>query len=908
MKRIFVIIAAISTLMILISGGIAYWYSSIDAKNAELAAVESVAASLASSISIQTKTLQDAADGLAATPDVVAALASGDLQQIDLVASKLQQTIPHTLRLRLLAPNIAEPDQSSVPHMGFGDMELVKATLTGRPAPVIQGEGEHRHLAITSPVHSGPQLVGILLLSLKPELPQLVLQKIKFDSGFIELKQDQLSLANVGKISAKDDDAEAIKIPNTRWEIDYWPDVGTSGGDVGLMLSIVTLPSLLTCLSFFVGYRKLGEFLREDQSSILKAAKDMMQGKNVGNYPVHLEEMMPVISSIAQFKRVIGQVISPDVSPIDELVGKEPDFFDESFDIDFLEESSSVVITDDQTDAVPIPQTVSIPMPKLDPIPAPAPEPETIEMPTLESISMPTIGRPDEFVTAKPLSKEHLDLQIPDSWEFDLEPKTVLTPTAKPDFSTPLEHPNHQLDAKPAPSLTDSIYRTYDIRGIVGQNLNPQIVTNIGRAFASEILHKGIKSVVVAQDGRQSSPELCQALIEGLCQTGCDVLDIGMVPTPVLYFVAHHSEGRTGIIVTGSSAPGDHNGLKMVIDDKIPGNDIIQTLRRRVEKGDYSQGLRGASSHNDAFIEEYIGMIAEEANIVRPMTVVIDCSNGATSQLGPRLLKAIGCDVVELNCELDSKFPSHLPDPGIAESFDSLIKAVKLNNADLGVFLDGDGDRLGLVDSSGRIIWPDWQMMLFVREILSGKPGSEILYDSACSRHLPEQIAKRGGRGLMISNRHDIICAELKNNGAAFAGTMSGHFFFNDRWFGVNDGLYASVRMIELLSADMRSSSEMIDDLPHSFNTPELRIALASGIADNLLSQLSAATFKDATLTDKDGIRIEFADGWALVRASATDSNLLLRFEADSADALCRIQQQIRQALQQIKADISFPF
>lgn len=908
MKRIFAIIAAISTLMILTSGGMAYWYSSIDAKNAELAAVETVADSLASSISIQTKTLQDAADGLAATPDVVAALASGDPQQIGLVANKLQQTIPHTLRLRLLPPNIGEPDQSAIPHMGFGDMELVKATLTGRPEPVVQGEGEHRHLAITSPVHSGQQLVGVLLLSLKPDVPQLVLQKIKFDSGLIELKQDQLSLASLGKSVSKDDDPETIKIPHTRWQINYWPDVGTSGGDIGLMLAIVTLPSLLTCLGFFVGYRKLEEFLREDQSSILKAAKDMMQGKSVGNYPVHLDEMMPVISSIAQFKRVIGQVIGQDVSPIDELVGKEPDFFDESFDIDFLEESSSVAMPGSESVSGSGPQTVSIPMPTLE-IPTPTPpEPETSMefIPELPAAT-PTIGRPDEFVSPQGLSEQNLDLPIPDSWEFDLQPKTVLAPSSKPDLSTPLPMPDNR-PASTSESKADSVFRAYDIRGIVGQNLNPDIVANIGRAFASEVLQLGIKTVVVAQDGRQASPELCQALIAGLNQAGCDVLDIGLAPTPILYFVAHHTEGRSGIIVTGSSSPGDHNGLKMVIGDKIPGSELIQALRRRVENSDYRQGPSGSLVHNNSFRDEYIGMIADEANIVRPMTVVIDCSNGAASQLAPELLKAIGCDVVELNCELDGKFPVHLPDPSKPECFDSLIKAVKLNNADLGLLLDGDGDRLGLVDCNGRIIWPDRQMMLFVREILASKPGSQILYDSACSKYLPEQIAKRGGRGLMISSRHDVICTELKSNGAAFAGTMSGHFFFNDRWFGVNDGLYAAVRMIELLSADMRSSSEMFDDLPNSVNTPELRTGLPVGVAESLMPQLSAAAFSDASLVYNDGIRIEFSDGWALVRASSTDNSLILRFEADSTEALSRIQHQVRQSLQRICADISLPF
>lgn len=905
MKRIFGIIAAIATLMIMLSGGMAYWYSSVDASSAEEAAVESVAESLAASIGIQLGMLQEAADGLAQSPDVIAALASGNPELINATAAKLQRTIPHALRLRLLPPNISEPDQLASPHMGFGDMEMVKSTLTGKPKPVIQGEGEHRHLALTSPINNGQQLLGVLLISAKADLPQQILQKTKFDDGYIELKQDQLTLATVGKTESKDDDPEKLPVPNSRWELQFSPDVGSSGGDIGVMLAIVVLPSLLTGLSFFVGYRKLGEFLREDQSSILKAAKDMMQGKVVGNYPVNLDEMLPVISSLAQFKRVIGQVIGQDVSPVDSIVGQEPDFFDESFDIDFMEDSKSVAMPAQDTQEQTM-RTMSIPMPGFENIGQA--EPETLE--DIAPISMPSFGQADDFVTAKPASATLLDMPMPDSWDLEIETKTILTPSNKPNLASPfVENPMDLATDRPTSSAASiSIFRHFDIRGIVGSNLNPEIVGNIGRAFASEAKQLGVNTIVVAQDGRQSSPQLCQALIQGIIQTGCDVLDIGMAPTPVLFFVAHHTEGRSGVMVTGSSAPGDHNGLKLILNDRIPGPQEIQILQRRVESNDYQLGASGTVTSNNSFRNEYLGVIADETHIVRPMTVVIDCSNGSASELGPMLLKSIGCDVVEINCELDGKFPGHLPDPGKAENFDSLIKAVKLNNADLGVCLDGDADRLGLVDSSGRIIWPDRQMMLFAREVLANKPSAEILYDSACSKHLPEQIAKRGGRAVMVNSRHDTISAQLKSYDAALAGTMSGHFFFNDRWFGFNDGLYAAVRMIELLSADMRSSSELFNDLPGSISTPELRIPLSGGNAERFVEQVMAAINFDAHLTTTDGLRIELNDGWGLVRPSLSDDALILRFEADTAEALKRIQAQIKELLQQVKADISLPF
>jgi phosphomannomutase/phosphoglucomutase len=722
----------------------------------------------------------------------------------------------------------------------------------------------------------------------------------------MELKQDQLTLASIGKTSSKNDDPETVQVPNSRWQILYWPDVGTTGGDIGLMLAIVALPCLLTCLSFFVGYRKLDEYLREDQSSILKAAKDMMQGKVVGNYPVHLDEMLPVISSLAQFKRVIGQVIGQDVSPVDSIVGKEPDFFDESFDIDFLEDSASVPMPSGDGEFKST-ETVAISMPSFDVIDE---EPFKDELPAETTVTIsPSIGRPEDFVKPKPLSETLLDIPIPDSWDLEIETKTktILTPSARSGFASGNIQPPANFET-PQSDSPASIFRNYDIRGIVGENFNQEIVGNIGRAFASEASDQGIKTIVVAQDGRLSSPELCAALIEGITQTGCNVLDIGMVPTPMLYFVAYHTEGRTGIMVTGSSGPGDHNGLKLVLNNEIPGSKEIQALKQRLDLGDYQRGEIGSVTRNSAFRNEYIGLISEETHIVRPMTVVVDCGNGSTSELAPILLKTIGCDVVELNCELDGKFPNHVPDPGKPENYDSLIKAVKLNNADVGIFLDGDGDRLGIVDSSGRIIWPDRQMMLFARDVLAAKPATEVLYDSACSKYLPEQISKRGGRPVMSNSRHDVIHAELKSYDASLAGTMSGHFFFNDRWFGFNDGLYAAVRMIELLSADMRSSSELFDDLPDSVSTPEMHMPLAGIETTRFVEQLAAAIDFEAEIVTTDGLRVEFADGWGLVRASATEQGLILRFEADSSEALTRIQNQLKQLMLHVKADISLPF
>lgn len=848
MGRIFSIIAALSALMVVLAGGGSYWYASAAALNAQRAAVSTVANGLAISIAMQLDSLQKSVDGLAQSEDVISALQSGDPALIQATAAKLQGVIPHALRLRLLLPNISEPDQSLLPHMGFGDLEMVRATLSSKQQPVLQGEGEHRHLALTSLVTSNQQALGVVLVSLKPDLAQQIIAKTSFNDGYIELKQDQLVLAKLGQTTSNDD-PQSIPLANSRWQINFWPLLETSLGEIGLVSAIIAIPALLACLAFFAGYRKLTADLHHDQSSILKAAKDMMTGKNVGNYPIQLDEMRPIISTLAQFKRVIAQEGSAVKDNNDDL-----GLFDESFDLDFLEASPSIGSQ----------QAVSGPV----------------------SLTATPIAMP---------SYDDLNLDI-------APPAPVVAATAEP--LAPAQFVSHQT----APPAT--IFRGSDIRGIVGKDLDATLVKQIGLAFASEVCEQGAKTtIVVARDGRLSSPELAEALIKGIISTGCDVLDIGVVPTPVLYFVVQHSEGRTGVMVTGGQNPAHHNGLKLLSQGETLTEARLQALRQRIEAGQFHEAAPGSVEQNSLFSNEYIGMIAEDIHIVRPMTVVVDCGNGATGKLGPMLLKSIGCDVIELFSDIDGLFPNHQPDPSNPANLQALSKAVKLNNADVGIAFDGDGSGLGIVDSSGKIIAPDRQMILFARDVLTSKPGAEIIFDVKSSRHLPEQIAKRGGRGLMWKSSHALLKAKIQETGAALAGELSGHFFFNDRWFGFDDALYAAVRMIELLSADTRISHEVFADVPDSINTPELQVPLAEGESQRFIEQaFSLAHFPNGNIINIDGMRVEFPDGWGLICASNNLPGLVLRFEADNHEALSRIQSEFKLLIAQIKPDLSLPF
>lgn len=881
MARIFSIIAGLSALMVFLAGGGSYWFSSADAKSAKLSAATTVANSLASNLSQQLETLQASVDGLAQTPDIINALSSGNPDIIKATAQELQAAIPNILHLRLLLPDLNNTDSLGTPQMGYGDLEMARATLTGKPQPVIQGDAEDRHLAITSAVINNQQVIGVLLASLKADLPQRILSQIPIEAGLIEVKQDQLVLASQGQAVDKTDEPTLIPIQNSRWKIEAWLEVNDSLFDLSILTAIILLPALFACLAFFIGYRKLNDSFHQDQRAILKAAKDMIQGKTVGNYPMQLEEMQPIIAAMVQFKRVLNK---ENTGLTEHNENQELDFFDESFDLDFMEDSESAVTKHIHSKPISVTE-----MP--------------VTMPVLDNFDLATFPAKATKTKDKAAELEGLDVGfLTQETQKSFTTAPITLPSGVDFAATPL--------TKSVPQQATDPFRAHEILGITGKNIDEELVVQIGQAFASEAWLHNVKTIVVARDTRLSSPGFSAALIKGITAFGCDVLDIGLVPTPVLYFVSHHTEGRTGVMVTGGDHAADYNGLKLILNDTPLSSEQILQLKRRIDAKDFNPGLTGSVEQNSLFSNEYIGSLAEDIHIVRPMTVVIDCANGATAKLGPTLFKTMGCDVVELYCDPDGQFPNHQPDPGVPENLEALIKAVKLNKADLGLAFDGAGEQMGLVDSNGRIIPADKLLMLYAREVLVGKPGAEIIFDTACSKHLTELIKKRGGLPLYAKSGPFSLHTKLRENGAILAGDISGHFLFNDRWFGFNDVLYAAARMIEMLSTDMRSSAELFDDLPQSITTPELHIQLMEGDNTQFLENLfSKANFNDAYLIDTDGMRVEFCDGWGLVRASNTfPTALSLRFEADSREVLKRIQAQFKTLLLSIAPDISLPF
>jgi len=459
--------------------------------------------------------------------------------------------------------------------------------------------------------------------------------------------------------------------------------------------------------------------------------------------------------------------------------------------------------------------------------------------------------------------------------------------------------------------LSPSIFKAYDIRGIINETLDPSIAKLIGQAFGTEMHALGETEIVIGRDGRLSGPSLIEALTEGLLSTGVNVIDLGMVATPMVYFgtnqALHGKNPRSGIMITGSHNPPNYNGFKMVLGGAALYGEQIQALRKRIETKQFVSG-QGTRSTFDIF-PMYLERIVGDVKLARTMKIAIDCGNGVSGAFAAKLFRALGCEVEELFCEVDGNFPNHHPDPAHIENLQDLIKNLETSENELGLAFDGDADRLGVVTKDGQVIFPDRQMMLFAKDVLSRNPGSQIIYDVKCTRNLGQYIQEHGGVPLMWKTGHSLVKAKLKETGAPLAGEMSGHIFFKDRWFGFDDGLYTGARLLEILSKE-KDPNASLNQLPNAICTPELQLACAEGEPFTLLETIKAnAKFPSSvSINTIDGIRVEYPDGFGLARPSNTTPVVVMRFEADTQEAIIRIQEEFRSALLQTKPDAKLPF
>ncbi len=477
----------------------------------------------------------------------------------------------------------------------------------------------------------------------------------------------------------------------------------------------------------------------------------------------------------------------------------------------------------------------------------------------------------------------------------------------------------------PAPK---EIFKAYDIRGIVDKTLTPEIVESIGHALGSEAAKRDQKTICVGFDGRLSGPELTAALSSGIRKAGIDVINLGLAATPVVYFAAHHLGTDCAVMVTGSHNPPDYNGLKMVLAGETLAGEVIQSLRQRIEDNNLTTGEGSESSYH--IDDEYIAKISDHIKLARSMKIAVDCGNGVAGAFAKKLYEALDCEVEELFCEVDGNFPNHHPDPSVPDNLTDLINALKTGDSEIGLAFDGDGDRLGVVTKEGNIIYPDRQLLLFAEDVLKRDPGATIIYDVKSTRNLAPWIKARGGKPLMWKTGHSLVKAKMKETGAALAGEMIGHVFFKERWYGFDDGLYSGARLLEILSRfddpsavlnalpinlsahrvkKFDDPSAVLNALPDSVSTPEQHINMREGEPHAIIAKLQkTAKFEDGNVLTIDGLRVEYADGFGLMRASNTTPVIVLRFEADNETALKRIQDRFSAVILAAAPDAKLPF
>ncbi len=481
------------------------------------------------------------------------------------------------------------------------------------------------------------------------------------------------------------------------------------------------------------------------------------------------------------------------------------------------------------------------------------------------------------------------------------------SPNSSTDSSAGDQERDADVATEPTTVPDSSIFRAYDIRGVVGDTLDENVAESIGRAIGSEAHDRGLTRIAVARDGRLSGAQMLAAVSRGLARSGLEVVDVGAVPTPVLYYAAQEVGGGSGVMVTGSHNPPDYNGFKIVLGGETLASDAIRDLHTRLVEGRLVEGEGQLGEQR--ITSRYIERIGTDIQLEKSLKVVVDCGNGIAGAVAPRLLESIGADVIPLYAEVDGSFPNHHPDPGDPKTLEDLRLCVRNFEADVGIAFDGDGDRLGVVAPNGEIIYPDRVMMLFARDVLDRNPGAEIIYDVKCTGLLADEIEAAGGKPVMARTGHSFIKAEIKQRGAPLAGEMSGHFFFGERWYGFDDGLYSAARLLEILAADTRAPGQIFAELPTAVCTPELKVEMKEGEAHAFVEAFAEkAAFDGATIHAIDGVRADFEDGFGLVRASNTTPVLVLRFEGETKEALARIQGEFREAMLALNPALKLPF
>ncbi len=829
------------------------------------AAKETISTSVADQLSKTVASYAHSLESLARDPVLIQLVGSGDSAAIRKRSEQLYKVFPHAISLRIFPVGTPRLDASTTPPVGYACLDLISHVDRGDKQPPIEIHSpltKDRHLEIVRPVYNGANLVGYLQLAIKVNAVQHWLRSIA-KGYYIELiqtagEQKEILIGKVGNVSVRTNTISYFEVPGTRWQVSVWSKSTLPILPITIQVVFVFLfaVALMGAVLYFLK-QSVSNSIRMDANNLTQLTIDTLRGNKQHDYQLFLSEFDDAAKRIAEFSEVA-------------LHERERD-----------DDPNAISFSSNDIDAI-------------DPLYMGG------DGVSVEEIDESSIVEEYQKLTQKQIEKQASSESTPQPSKavFDSHDPTVAIPTGQSVSSVRQSMP----EMPPA-----EIFKAYDIRGIVGTSLSAAYATLIGRAIGSAAIERGLKKMAFARDGRLSGPELGQAFVQGVQSTGVDILDVGMVPTPVLYFAATEHTDGTGVMLTGSHNPPDYNGFKMMLGGDTLSGDQIQDLRERIENQDFESG--SGTYQNQAVGKAYIDRIISDVKLTRPLSVVIDCGNGVAGAIAPLLFKSMGCRVTELFCEVDGKFPNHHPDPSKPENMRDLIAAVKEKKADIGLAFDGDGDRLGVIDSDGKMIYPDRLMMLFAADVLSRNHGAQIIYDIKCSNNLTKVIWEKGGEPLMWKTGHSLIKSKMKQSGAQLAGEMSGHIFFKERWYGFDDGMYSGARLLEIISPLHESTGEIFAALPDAYNTPEINVSMTEGEHHQFIEDLMMqADFGDANVTMIDGIRADYSDGWGLVRASNTTPVLVLRFEGQNQKAMERIQQTFKAQLLAVKSDLKLPF
>lgn len=824
---------------------------------------------------------------LADQANAKAALSSKDTSAIDGITAQMTQSFPEaTLALAIPMGMIDTPELGQA--IGFAPIDLVRRSEKNEAVkPEASKKGDAWVMYFAAPVNDASGVrSGTLLIGIQTKTLNNIWSGLDNNIGKYSLFQNDKSVITQGSGDGSD---EVVKLSYADLIVKFnaLSTTETTSSGVTLFIIAVLIALIINAVAIFIGEMRLQKQMRDDAAHLLKFIHAIINGqpasvpiiKNalLNSISQSLEHYSKLLSSNKD-KKLAGSVTAK-IKNASAVAAKAPVATDANKEE--LKESASS------------PEKIETPIPELD-------STTEVVQPSAETVAEPIFEQPEEMLDIDLINEL-------DDLFGNIETSAESSPVTDVLDVDSLGAASAQAAIA---NVSHEIFRAYDIRGVVGETLTDEIVNLIGLAIGTEAITKGERTILVGYDGRLSSPQLNSVLCKAIAKTGCQVTSIGQVSTPVLYYATATRSTRSGVMITGSHNPPNYNGFKIVLAGKTLSGEDIQALYDRIQNNQFATG-DGYITDVTGITDRYIKHIIKDIKLARRLKVVVDCGNGAAGLTAPQTLEGINCEVIPLFCEVDGHFPNHHPDPSNPKNLTDLIQKVKSENADIGIAFDGDGDRLGVVTNTGEIIHADRVLAILAKSVLARNAGGSIIFDVKCSRILPQAIREAGGVPIMWKTGHSFIKAKLKETDALLAGEMSGHIFFNERWFGFDDGLYSAARLLEILAERQISTQEIFDSLPATLSTPEINVSISEdkkfGVIESLVEH-DVFEGGDGKVTTIDGVRVDYADGWGLVRASNTTPCLVLRFEADTEEALMRIKDLFKAKLLAVDSSLALAF